>query len=120
MSFRIIDGNNDWTFGAGISNYATENDEIALDVKTRILSFYNDCFFDTEAGIDYFNLLDYNNQQAIENAIEQTILTTDGVLSCNKINVYINSNRKMSVEYSITTIYSNEYSQELELSNINV
>lgn len=120
MSFRNLDGSNDWLFGGSMSNYATEANEIALNVQTRILSFYNDCFFDTEAGIDYFNLLDYNRQRELENAIQQVIITTPGVTGCNKINLYINSNRKMTINYDISTIYSTSYTADTQIDNINV
>lgn len=115
MSFRNLDGSGDWTFGAGFSNYATGLNEIALNIQTRVLSFYRDCFFDLEAGIDYFNLLDYNTQQKLENEIQKTIISTDGVFGINSINLYLNSNRKLMLEYSVKTIYSDTLSREIEI-----
>lgn len=120
MSFRNLTGEGDWIFGNGLSAYATENNEIALDIKTRVLSFYRNCFFDLEAGIDYFNLLDYNRQQELENNIQHTILTTNGVTGVKRINLYLNSERKMAIEYEVTTIYSTTISDEITLLDTNV
>lgn len=106
MSFRNLDNNGDWTFGLGRNNYVIENQEIALNIKTRVLSFLGDCFFATDEGIDYWNLLEYNKQDQLENAIASTIAATDGVQKVNNVDIIIGSNRRMTVSYSIYTIYS--------------
>ena len=113
--FRKIDGSNDWEFGKGFSNYATNSEEVALNIQTRVLSFYRDCFFDLEAGIDYFNLLDYNKQRELEMAIENTIITTDGVVELRTINLFLNADRNLTLEYNVLDIYSNTISNELIL-----
>lgn len=115
MSFRVLDGSGDWTFGSGLSNYATESNEVALNIKTRVLSFYRDCFFDLEAGIDYFNLLDYNKQKDLEAAIQNVIMATDGVIQLTQINLYVNAQRQMTVEYSIVDVYSNTVADLINL-----
>lgn len=120
MTFRNLDGNHDWTFGAGKSNYVTGAKEVAINVKTRVLSFWNDCFFDMDTGIDYWNLLERNTQTQLENAIQQTIIQTPGVSSIQKINVYLNSNRRLSLQYSIQTIYDEEFAEDMELGGMTV
>lgn len=39
MSFRNLDSAHDWTWGANKSNYVNANQEIGLNLETRILSF---------------------------------------------------------------------------------
>ena len=39
MTFRNLTAENDWIWGTGKNSYVTENQEIALNIKTRVLSF---------------------------------------------------------------------------------
>lgn len=116
MSFRNLDGHHDWTFGIGRNNYVTQNQEIALNIKTRVLSFLGDCFFATDEGIDYWNLLEYNKQAQLENAITSKVAETDGVQKVNTIDVIIGANRKMMLEYSVYTIYSTTLNATIPLN----
>lgn len=109
MSFRNLTANNDWTFGTGQNSYVTENQEIALNAKTRIMSFLGDCFFATDEGIDWFNLLDYRYQDRLENAVQEVIKNTPGVTAINSVDVLVGANRKISIQYDIQTIYSQSY-----------
>ncbi len=61
MHIRAIDSENDWQFGKGLQSYKYKNNAIMQNVKTRLLSFLNDCWFDMEAGIDWYRLLGTKN-----------------------------------------------------------
>lgn len=113
MSFRNLDLNHDWTFGAGRNNYVTGNQEIALNIKTRVLSFLGDCFFATNEGIDWFNLLDYRYQDRLENEVQQVIIQTPGVTGINSVDVITNANRQIRIAYDVQTIYSGSYTDEI-------
>lgn len=113
MSFRNLDSNHDWTFGSGKSNYVIENQEIALNLETRILSFLGNCFFATDEGIDWFNLLDYRYQDRLENSVQEVVKNTPGVTGINSIDVLIGANRQIRIAYDIQTIYSSSYTGEL-------
>ena len=110
MSVRAIDKSGDWTFGNSYLNYKTGQDEIVQNLKTRLLSWKTDCFFDMEAGVDWvniigsFNTLDYAKEQ-----INQIILQTDGVVQINKLDVFLDSNRQLTIEADINTIYSTTF-----------
>ena len=106
MSFRNLDGNHDWTFGIGQNNYVSGNQEIEVNIKTRVLSFLGDCFFAPEEGIDYWNLLDYNRQNELENSIMSVIAETNGVQKVNNVEVLMGANRKLTLQYDVFTIYS--------------
>mgnify|MGYP001140431542 CR=1 FL=1 len=114
MTMRNLDpAGEDWTFGAGRNNYVDKNQEIALNVKTRVLSFLGDCFFDTEAGIDWFNLLDYRYQDRLENSVQDVILKTPGVVGINSVDVLLGGNRNIIISYNLQTIYSSSYTGEI-------
>lgn len=104
----------DWDFGNGLGSYVTEQQEIALNVKTRVMSFLGDCFFATDEGIDWWNLLDYRYQDRLENAVQEVIKNTPGVTAINSVDVLMGANRKIRLQYDIQTIYSKSYIEEIE------
>ena len=97
---------NDWTFGSGQNNYLSNNDAVAQIIKTRLLSFLGDCFFDITAGIDWFNFLGGKNAIALNLAISSVILNTTNVTSILQLSVNLTSNRLFSVSYRVQTTYS--------------
>lgn len=113
MAFRNLDGQHDWVFGSGKNSYVTENQEIGLNIETRVLSFLGDCFFATEEGIDWWNLLDMGKQEQLENSVQETIKNTPGVTAINSVDVVLGANRKITITYDVQTIYSESYTGEI-------
>ncbi len=111
--FRNLDINHDWTWGSGKSNYVTENQEIGLNIETRVLSFLGDCFFAINEGIDWWNLLDYRYQDRLENAVTEVVKNTPGVTAINSIDVLVNADREIRLKYDIQTVYSQSYTGEI-------
>jgi len=104
----------DWTFGNGIGNYKQANAAAAQAISSRLLSFLGDCFFDTSAGIDWFNFLGGSKSElALQLAINAVILNTqsEGVnVVTGIINTSISlvdSTRAFSVSYTVSTIFGN-------------
>lgn len=115
MIFRSLDNNGDWNFGQGLESYATDDNAIAFDIQTSILSFFKDCWFAPDAGIDWMRLLGTKStQQEIQLNIRGTILKVNGVTKVNTINLVYN-NRHLSVSYNINTIFSNNSSNIVEV-----
>ena len=112
--FRNLDVNNDWQFGNGKGSYVVDEQEIAINLKTRIMSFLGDCFFATNEGIDWWNLLDYRYQDRLENAVQEVVKDTPGVTAINSIDVLVGANRQIRIQYDIQTIYSKSYIDEVE------
>ena len=104
MKFRILDTNNDWSFGRGIQSYASDLQALMLNLKTRILSWVGDCFFNLSDGIDWKNLLNYNTQTQLKNAIKMMAFRTDGVLRVIDISIVV-SERNATVTLNVDTIY---------------
>lgn len=113
MTFRNLDANHDWTFGVGKNNYVSGDLEILLNAKTRVLSFLGDCFFAPTEGIDWWNLLDYNQQDQAENAVMNTVANTDGVTEVLQTDSIINARRQLSLSYGIKTVNGTTYTQTL-------
>lgn len=116
MTFRNLTPTGDWTFGSGKNNYVKDSQEVALNVKTRVLSFFNDCFFAADEGINYWELLDYNKQEELENKIRSTIIETPGVTEVVQLDLLIGANRTFNVSYIISDIYSQNINETLPLN----
>jgi len=115
MIFRSLDGIGDWNFGFGKQSYAIQDNAIALDVKTRILSFLKDCWFAPSAGIDWLTILGTKStQQQIQLTVRGTILQSYGVTKVNSINANV-INRHLTITYDINTIFSKNQTQIVEV-----
>ena len=114
MIVRAIDGNHDWTFGNGQQNYLTGNAAIAQMINTSLQSFLGDCFFDIYAGLDWFNLLGAKDKVRLQLAINAVILGVDGVVALLNSSVSTDSTRKITITYSVNTVYT----QNITLSSI--
>lgn len=100
---RKLDSNGDWTFGKGFANYIRKDDEIAQNVSTRLKSFKNDWFLDTEKNIDWFSILgNKNNEQTIKLEVTRVVKSTVGVLRVNSVeitSIYQNRNAIITVDF---------------------
>lgn len=111
MKIRNIDKNNDWTFGQSQSNYVRDAYAVILDIKLKLQEWYNDCYFDLTAGIDWKERLGSKNQKELLDIDIQTVVANvDGVLSINNFDSYVD-NRHYHCSFSVYQQYSTqEYS----------
>lgn len=120
MKIRNLDENHDWTFGIGRNNYVMGNTGIALNIKTRLYSFLGNCFFAPEEGLDWWNLLERGQQENAELAIQRVIAYTPGVVNVNNVTVAKGAERNYKMTYNIDTIYSINYTGELNLIYVTI
>lgn len=108
MRIRSLDESGDWIFGNGKSSYKESGLALAQNIKTRLLEWKTDCFFNNDAGVDWKNRLDKPNQiDLLRDEIRSVILKTDGVSDLlNLESKFIN--RKLSVSYLVNTVYSKQ------------
>jgi hypothetical protein len=115
MIVRGLDKNHDWTFGNGKQDYRVDQLCVEQNCKTRLMSFVNDCFFDVNAGIDWWNLLSRGTEEQLLTAIKGVILNTDGVVGINNVEISL-VDRVLTVKYDIKTQFSASYQAELNLT----
>jgi hypothetical protein len=114
MIFRNLTEDHDWTFGAGLQNYVAENTAIGLNIKTRILSWVGDCFFDMDAGIDWVNRLGSKNQRVLlELDLKRIISQSEGVTGIVDFDTNL-IGRNFSASYTVSTIYSQDFQDTIE------
>lgn len=105
MRFRVLDENHDWCIGRGQNDYASGSLAVSYDLKTKILSWLNDCFFDMDSGLNWQKFLGGKFQKAeIDSAIKNTIISDEEVAEI----VYFDSsiaNRNYTCSARVKTIY---------------
>ena len=100
MRVRAIDSEGDWLLG-----HKADSAAIAQNVKTQILSLYNDWFLDFENGVRWFNYLSKNpNTDKMRYEIKRQILSVEGVSSLEILNINTNE-RKATIEVQYRDIY---------------
>ncbi len=119
MIFRALDTNNDWQFGKGKESYLFSQDAIAVNIKTRLLSFLNDCFFDLNAGVDWFTYFGTpGREDEIKLKTRAVILQSYGVVTVNSVLLTVNPVTRASIiTYNINTIYSVNYTEDIQVVN---
>lgn len=116
MIVRAIDIDGDWFFGKGKNDYRSGNDAIAERITTRLRSFLGNCFFDTTAGIDWFNLLGSKNQNLLNLAIKSIIAKTPQVTGIASSSFTLLSDRSLNVVFTVSTVYSSSFTGEVNIS----
>ena len=100
MKVRAIDSEGDWLLG-----HKADSAAIAQNVKTQILSLYNDWFLDFENGVRWFNYLSKNpNTDKMRDEVKRQILSVEGVSSLEILNINTNE-RKAIIEVQYRDIY---------------
>lgn len=119
MRIRSLDQSHDFTFGKGRQNYLSDEKAIALDVKTKLLEFLNDCFFSLTSGIDWVPLMRAKNKQKeIALSCRAVMLKAEGVVRVNQVSVsYSEASRGLVISYSIDTAYTRNLNQSVEVLN---
>lgn len=114
MIIRRVDADNDWRFGKGRSDYASAELAIDQNVKSRILSWLDDCFFALDEGVDWRSHLDVGQLDAITDDVRSMILKSYGVVGINDFRVVFDSfTRTASMTFDIQTIFSRSFQSAL-------
>lgn len=106
MRVRATDYRNDWLFGKGQNDYVTGGLAVAQSIRTRLGEVLGDCFFNTAAGLDLFNLLGSKNLLGLNLAIKAIILNTENVTGIIEVLVTVNSARHATLSYKVKSVFS--------------
>lgn len=115
MKHRALDDTGDWKFGKGVSDITVDQNAIALNVRTRVLSWAGDCFFALTDGVDWRSRLDAGQQAALTEELKAVILQSYGVVGINSITpVFKSGTRSLTVTFDIQTIFSTSFQQTIK------
>lgn len=107
MIIRALDSDGDWTYGKGRGSYLIEVEAIAQEVKTKILEWKGDCYFNITAGVDWINRIGQKSLAYLESDIRNVIIKSRGVTKVENIDIDFDSTtRNVSIRYSIQTVFS--------------
>lgn len=117
MRIRKIDTTGDWLIGKGFSNLATGQQAIEENIRTRILSWKNDCFFAMDDHIDWRARLDKGQQNNLLLDLKRVILSSEGVvgIDTDKLTVSLGANRNLTIQFTIDTIYGQNFTSQVTL-----
>ncbi len=105
MKTRTLDSNWDFKYGKGLNDYAQGSLNVAYAVKMKILSWYKDCFFAMEDGVDWKNILgNKNSKEEADISIKDIVQTEPEITEL----VYFDStveDRKYSCTIKFKTVY---------------
>lgn len=115
MRVSGLDENNDWRLGRGRASYITRSEAIRQNVATRIKSFRTDFFLDTDACIDWIDLLGRKGtKEEILRNIERVVLATDGVTNITALSIEVKtSTRNATIMLSFGTIFDENITDEI-------
>lgn len=116
MRFRGLDSNGDWVFGKGRNSYLKGNEALMMNIKTRLLEFYNDCFFDMQKGIDWWTLMGGKDLKKILVDVQRTILRSYQVKRIVDLDYTLN-NRQLSIRISIEFLNGEILTDTVEVLN---
>lgn len=95
----------DWTVGAGLNNYAQNNDAVEQDIAYTLNELFGNCFFATTRGIDWWTLLGGKNLLALSLAVNSALLGVTGVTGILQTNISLNEQRQCLITYNVQTQY---------------
>lgn len=108
MRIRNVDKNWDWTFGNGQLSYSRNINAVTLDIQMRLKEWYEDCFFNLDKGIPWsVRLGDHNQKELLDEDIQNTVLSVEGVLNIFNFTSQVNG-RRYSCQFEVYTSYSTE------------
>jgi hypothetical protein len=108
MLIRNIDGNNDWKFGKGKTDYVKDAYAVGLDIKLRLQEWYQDCFFNLQNGIPWtIRLGEKNQKELLDNDIYEIATSTEGVLSIYNFVSQLDG-RRYTCSFEVYQVYSTE------------
>lgn len=75
MKTRVLDKNWDFVIGHGLNDYADDALGVAYTIKMKVLSWFGDCFFAMNDGIDWKNILgNKNTKDQADSSIKEIIV----------------------------------------------
>ena len=109
MTFRQLTASGDWTFGAGLGNYASGQQAINLNIQTSVLMWAGDCFFSLSGWINWKGLLNVGTQNQLNAALQSLLASCYGVTNIVAAAVVVNPTTRMSsATYTVDTVYTTQ------------
>lgn len=107
MIMRATTATNDWLFGKGQQDYFINEAAIEANIRTKLLEWVGNCYFNLPAGIDWLNRLGVGQQQALVVDIKQLVLQCFGVVQILAFQAkFVSRTRVGTITMTLQTIFS--------------
>jgi hypothetical protein len=103
----LLDSSGDWAVSGSKLQLATERDEIAQIVATRLRTFLGEWFLDVRIGVPWFSkILKKNpNPAEVEALLIQTIVESPGIVTLKTFELTLdNKTRKLKVNFEAQSL----------------
>lgn len=116
MKIRNLNDRGDWLFGKGLQDYLTSQDAIALDIKTYLKLWTGNAFFALQAGVNWRQYLDKNQESRLLAGLQSAILARFGVMGINLLTARLDPiTRNLVVQYDVQTIYTQSFQDSITI-----
>lgn len=116
MKIRNLTATGDWTFGKGLQSYLTGQAAIALDIRTYLNVWTGNCFWALQAGVNWRQYLDRNQEAKLLAALQSVLLARFGVMGINLLSVRFDRlTRRLTVAYDVQTIYTQSFKDSITI-----
>jgi hypothetical protein len=121
MKIRNLTTSGDWTFGAGRQNYLQGQDAIAANIRTYLKLWVGNCFWALQAGVNWRQYLDKNQETRLLAGLQTAIMSRFGVMGLTQLSADLDRrSRVMVVRYTVSTIYTQSFQDSITIGASNV
>lgn len=107
MIYRMLDDDNDWCFGQGLSSFAKDESAIETGVQVYLRSIQGENWMDSTVGLPWISMMALKNLKPVDLLlVRDYILSYRGVLGVNNLEIERKENRKIKLKYKIQTVYN--------------
>lgn len=107
MMYRMLDKDDDWSFGQGLQSYCKDDQaiETAMLVSVRTIQGENWC--DRSIGLPWISLMAQKELKDIDlYMIRDYILACRGVAGVENLDLERKENRQIVLKYNLQTVYN--------------
>ncbi len=116
MTFRQLTSSGDWTFGAGLGNYASQTQAIALNLQTSVLMWSGDFFASLNPWLNWKGLLNTGQQKNLNTSLTSFIAGCYGIMSVQSASVVVNPTTRLAfAQYTVNTVYSTQVVNQVQI-----
>lgn len=99
-----------------MSNYASGQQAIALNIQTSVLMWAGDCFFSLAGWINWKGLLNVGQQKNLDAALQGLLAQAFGVQQIISASVTVNpTTRQFFANYTVVTVYSQQVTSQVQI-----
>lgn len=107
MMYRMLDKDDDWSFGQGLQSYCRDEKAIETGVQVYLRAIQGEIWMDGTIGVPWISMMSLKKLKPVDLLlIRDYIMSYRGVLAVNELDIERTENRKIKLKYKIQTVYN--------------